>query len=102
MPVSKRIVEELNNGLLSRGDTVGCGDNFVGGVLASVASQMQYSKNSELSLPEACAWGVVSGAFSLTHIGGVYLEKNPGEKKLILEAYYESYRKQIQDLKPCI
>lgn len=100
MPVSKRIVEELDNGLLSRGDTVGCGDNFVGGVLASVASQMQYSKNSELSLPEACAWGVVSGAFSLTHIGGVYLEKTPGEKKFILEAYYESYREQIDDLKP--
>ena len=38
MPVSAKVIDELKNP--QRGDTTGCGDNFVGGVIASVVNQL--------------------------------------------------------------
>jgi len=93
MPVCQQIIEELKQ-KQGAGDTTGCGDNFVGGVLASVVDQF-YKGNSKPDLEEACCWGIVSGGFTCFYIGGTYFENKPGEKRAKILPYYESYRKQI-------
>ena len=92
MPVSRKVVDELKN--TQGGDTTGCGDNFVGGVIASVVTQLQKGANHP-DLLEACCWGVVSGGFTCFYLGGTYFEEKPGEKRAKMESYYDAYRKQI-------
>jgi sugar/nucleoside kinase (ribokinase family) len=94
MPVSQSVIEETRKNLT--GDTTGCGDNFVGGVTASVVGQMQKGI-SRPYLKEACSWGVASGGFACFYIGGTYFEEKQGEKLARIKPYYESYRKQIAD-----
>ncbi len=92
MPVSQRVSEELK--ISKGGDTTGCGDNFAGGVIASIINQLHKGiKNPDLR--EACCWGVVSGGFTCFYMGGTYFEEQPGEKKTKIKSYYEDYRKQI-------
>lgn len=87
------------------GDTTGCGDNFVGGVLASIAMQMgaeggdnpAAQKRSGLDLVEALSWGVASGAFACFTIGGTYIESRSGEKRAGIQEYYEAYRRQLAE-----
>jgi sugar/nucleoside kinase (ribokinase family) len=76
------------------GDTTGCGDNFVGGVLVSVVDQLQKGMRN-LNFEEACCWGIVSGGFTCFHMGGTYFEEKDGEKMARIRPYYESYKKQI-------
>ncbi len=79
-----------------RGDTTGCGDNFVGGLLASLAAQLAAgARRGDLDLTEACAWAAASGGFACTYVGGTYLEKAPGEKRARIEPYYRAYLSQI-------
>ncbi len=77
------------------GDTTGCGDNFVGGVIASIVDQLQQSK-LQPDLKEACCWGIVSGGFTCFYMGGTFFEEYAGEKKKKILPYYESYCKQIK------
>lgn len=90
--VSQRIVEELKTN--KNGDTTGAGDNFVGGVIASIMNQLK-TENKTLDLQEAASWGVVSGGFSCFYIGGTYFEKSSGEKLNKIKPYYESYKQQL-------
>jgi len=92
LPVSEVIRGELKNH--SGVDTTGCGDNFVGGVIASVVNQSGIGIN-RFDLKDACSWGIVSGGFACFYIGGTYLEEKPGEKIDRIKHYYESYKKQI-------
>ncbi len=92
MPVSSAISEELKKG--HWGDTTGCGDNFVGGMIASLVLQLQNSA-TVLDLREACMWGIVSGGYTCFYIGGTYLEKTPGEKYNLIAPYFEHYKTQI-------
>ncbi len=94
MPISKAVSEELKKGHM--GDTTGCGDNFVGGVIASLVSQLQ-EKPDKLDLTEACMWGVVSGGYTCFYMGGTYFETNQGEKRELIRPYYEQYKKQISN-----
>jgi sugar/nucleoside kinase (ribokinase family) len=94
MPVSAAVTEELKKG--SSGDTTGCGDNFAGGVMASMAMQLQQNRK-KIDLKEACIWGIVSGGFSCFYMGGTYHEKEPGEKRQRLMPYYQAYLKQIHN-----
>lgn len=94
LPVSDVIRSELKN--YSGVDTTGCGDNFVGGVIASVVKQAGIGIN-RFDLKDACSWGIVSGGFACFYIGGTYLEEKPGEKIDRIKHYYESYKKQISD-----
>ncbi len=92
-PVSKRVTDELKKNKV--GDTTGCGDNFVGGVIASIANQL----HSEVQYPdisEACSWGVVSGGFACFYVGGTFLEQNTGEKLTKIKSYYDAYVEQIK------
>ncbi len=78
-------------------DTTGCGDNFVGGVLSSLASQMSRTLAGEkLNLEEAVVHGIAAGSLALTCLGGVYYEKTPGEKAKATLPYLNAYRQQIR------
>ena len=90
--VSQRVVEELKTN--KNGDTTGAGDNFVGGVLASIMNQLQAGTQTP-SLKEAALWGIVSGGFACFYMGGTYFEKSVGEKMAKIKTYYESYKKQF-------
>jgi sugar/nucleoside kinase (ribokinase family) len=94
VPVSRAIKNELKT--YKGGDTTGCGDNFTGGVIASVVNQLSVGIN-KFDLKEACSWGIVSGGFTCFYIGGTYFEEKPGEKKAKINHYYESYKNQISD-----
>ena len=93
MPVSHMVTKDLK--LPHIGDTTGCGDNFVGGVIASVVDQLQQTE-IQPDLMETCCLGIVSGGFTCFYMGGTYFEENAGEKKAKMLPYYESYCKQIE------
>lgn len=92
MPVSESVSMELKKG--HRGDTTGCGDNFAGGVIASLVSQLK-NQARPLDLTESCMWGVVSGGYTCFYMGGTYFENSRGEKAGLIRPYYEAYKKQI-------
>jgi len=94
-PVSNALVEALSEH--KEGDTTGCGDNFVGGVLASMAWQMSEGKK-QLDLEESIAWGTVSGGYACFHVGGTLIENTLGEKISNLQPYFKQYISQIQDM----
>lgn len=94
MPVSMAVSEKIKQGCM--GDTTGCGDNFAGGIIASVVAQLQ-KRELPLDLTEACMWGIVAGGYTCFYIGGTYFEKFPGEKRSSLFPYYEQYKKQLID-----
>jgi mannitol-1-phosphate/altronate dehydrogenase len=91
-PVSSELIKELKD--FRGGDTTGCGDNFVGGVLASLAWQLNDNRKV-LDLQESISWGTVSGGYCCYHMGGTYFEKQPGEKLALIRPYYEFYKEQI-------
>jgi len=91
--VSILVKEMIENGIF-KGDTTGCGDNFCGGVIYSVASQLRKSKKAYPDLKEAIVWGVAAGGFTCSYKGGCYFEKQSGEKKQALEKIVQSYRMQ--------
>ncbi|MCK4989849.1 MAG: hypothetical protein KAS29_05160, partial [Bacteroidales bacterium] len=92
MPVSRTIVEELKKG--HSGDTTGCGDNFAGGVIASLASQLN-ENTGKPDITEACAWGIASGGCSCFYMGGMFEESEPGQKRALIEPYYLDYIKSF-------
>ena len=76
-----------------QGDSTGCGDNFAGGVIASIAEQLA-SGNNCFDLKAACRLGIVSGGFAGLYYGGTWQEREPGEKRRLLQPYYEEYLMQ--------
>ena len=112
MPVSAAVGKALKQG--RRGDSTGCGDNFAGGVIGSLARQLANEKlkmknekcevpstalancqlsivNCQFDLKEACRWGIVSGGFACFYYGGTYLEQPEGEKLSQLQELYDHY-----------
>ena len=75
-------------------DTTGAGDNFVGGVIYSLASQLK-DGTQHPDLLEAARWGIVSGGFACTYMGGTFLEEYAGQKKEAVSRYYELYLEQV-------
>lgn len=94
-PVSKKAMQELNRNPLLKGDTTGCGDNFAGGFIASLAMQLLHGEMGEFNFTEAISWGVASGGFTCYYIGGTYLEKSEGEKLKIVQEFKDQYIQQI-------
>ena len=92
LPVSKKVVDELKS--CKSGDTTGAGDNFVGGVIASIVNQLQ-GEIQHPNLLEASCWGIISGGYACFYMGGTYFEQKAGEKLSHIKPYYESYQQQI-------
>lgn len=101
LPVSHAIEDARKEGPV-HGDTTGAGDNFAGGVLASMMKQLSNAGNGgdvRLNLLEACALGIASGDFACFYMGGTYLENAPGEKAAkiipIVDGYIDENRELI-------
>lgn len=95
-PVSEKIRTTILQHPEQAGDTTGCGDNFAGGVIASVASQMVNPPNNPLDMEEAIAWGTVSGGYACFYHGGTFHETCPGQKRELIEPFYKEYLIQIK------
>ncbi|MBO7120542.1 MAG: carbohydrate kinase family protein [Bacteroidaceae bacterium] len=105
MPVSEAVGNAIKAG--KKGDSTGCGDNFAGGIIGSLAMQISLTPilskreggttnnvRCSFDLREACRWGIVSGGFACFYYGGTYLEEKEGEKLAQLQALYDQYLKQ--------
>jgi sugar/nucleoside kinase (ribokinase family) len=95
MPISDKVRSKLAKIPAGQRDTTGCGDNFAGGVIASLAWQLSQKLPGEFSLTEAVSWGIVSGGFACSIIGGTWFEKFPGEKRTKIHSLYNAYLNQI-------
>lgn len=96
MPVSQKVADLLKMEDENRKDTTGCGDNFAGGIIASLAWQLKTKSKGQFNLIEALSWGVASGGFACFTIGGTYLERIPGEKLLKVQELQKEYLNQIE------
>jgi sugar/nucleoside kinase (ribokinase family) len=98
-PCSLPVCEEINRELAARperrGDTTGCGDNFAGGVIASLAEQLAASPGGRADLWECAVQGTVAGGFACFTVGGAFFEEYPGEKRKLLAPYIGAYRRQL-------
>jgi len=95
MPVSRKVTHELKSNPQRKGDTTGCGDNFAGGIIASLAWQLKNREKGYFNLIEALSWGIASGGFCCFTVGGTYLEKAQGKKKEEVQGLQSEYLKQI-------
>lgn len=94
-PVSKMIAREITSKPELRGDTTGCGDNFAGGIITSLAIQLKETVKQTFNLTEAISLGISSGGFCCFTVGGTYLEPFPGEKRQRIQAIQDDYKKQL-------
>lgn len=85
---------KFNLSNIPEGDTTGCGDNFAGGLLASIVNQILDNCN-EFDLREAITWGNCTGASACFHLGGMMREKKPGEKLMLVEQILKQYRMSL-------
>jgi sugar/nucleoside kinase (ribokinase family) len=76
-------------------DTTGCGDNFLGGVIISIARQRIGSSKKNLDLQDLVIWGEASGGLALLFHGGMFHEINKGQKEQLLQPIVQAYRKQL-------
>jgi sugar/nucleoside kinase (ribokinase family) len=95
LPVSKKVTLDLNYNAEKKGDTTGCGDNFAGGVIASVGNQLKIKTKGQFDFTEALSWAVASGGLACFYKGGTYFEQSKGEKFSLVELYYQDYLIQI-------
>ncbi len=89
MPVSDAVRDDLRAHPERRGDTTGCGDNFVGGMLHSLALQSTSRARGELNLPQAVAVAICAGGAACFQVGGTYVENKPVEKLNQIARYHE-------------
>jgi len=94
MPVSEKLRNMMIQNPEHKGDTTGCGDNFVGGIIASVAKQRIDQPGQPVNIKEAIALGAVSGGYACFYHGGTFYEEYPGQKKELIEPYYQDYIRQ--------
>lgn len=94
-PVSQRVTVEQRSDPGRRGDTTGCGDNFAGGIIVSLAGQYKIRKRGAFSLVEAVCCGIASGGFCCFQVGGTFLEEYPGQKMKEIQMLRQDYLTQI-------
>ncbi len=94
-PVSKKVNDDFAGEPTLKGDTTGCGDNFAGGVITSIALQLAATTTGKFKMTEAIAFGVASGAFACYYVGGTFIENSAGEKLRKVEEFKNEYVQQI-------
>jgi sugar/nucleoside kinase (ribokinase family) len=97
LPVSHAVEDARTEGPVD-GDTTGAGDNFAGGIIASIVTQLQDRQDGKINLTEACAWGIASGDFACFYVGGTFIEKQQGQKAAIVRGIVEDYFREHRDL----
>lgn len=95
LPVCKAVDDNLTEHPEWRGDDIGCGDNFCGGVVAGICEQIKNNPEELPDLLEAAAWGAAAGGCALFRTGPIALEQKAGAVRNQIEPYYQSYLKQI-------
>jgi sugar/nucleoside kinase (ribokinase family) len=95
LPVSEKVKQQLLASSEIKGDTTGCGDNFVGGIISSLAWQMKDKQKSNLDFIDAISWAVASGGFTCFIVGGTYHQEHPGDKLNKVAEIQKAYRIQI-------
>lgn len=95
IPVVSEIDDDKEKGILEKGDGVGCGDNFDGGLLASLALQKKAGVR-RYSMLDAVLLGNVSGGLTSCIVGGTFTESYPGEKYDLTMRYYVPYRTRVR------
>jgi len=82
-----------------RGARPDAATNFAGGLLASLALQLEAGQKAgePSDIIDACSMAIVSGGFSCFYLGGTYMEEAPGEKRRKIEAFYTQYREQLSE-----
>jgi sugar/nucleoside kinase (ribokinase family) len=98
LPVSKKVTDDLKTKPELKGDTTGCGDNFAGGMITSLAWQLKKAEKGQFDLVEAISWGIASGGHTCFIVGGTYLEKYHGEKLEKISALQKEYMHQVGNL----
>ncbi len=93
VPVCRAVDEELEAHPERRGDTTGCGDNFLGGITASLCRQL--AEGTVPDLLEAVAWGTVAGGFACYYLGGTYSEAYEGQKRKELTKLFAQFSTQL-------
>ena len=93
MPVCASVDRDLENNPHLKGDTTGCGDNFMGGVLCSLARQLDILEGTgeKPDLLQAVAEGTCAGGLALYSKGGCFQETYDGEKKERVKILLEEY-----------
>ncbi|NDP19986.1 MAG: carbohydrate kinase family protein [Paludibacter sp.] len=91
LPVCEWINDDFAHNPHLKGDTTGCGDNFVGGVVANIVSQLE-SIATNFSLIDATILGTVCGGFACYYVGGTFFEKYSGEKSEKVNEMLEKYK----------
>ncbi|MDA3956617.1 carbohydrate kinase family protein [Oceanispirochaeta sp.] len=91
LPVSPYVDADLVVHPEKKGDTTGCGDNFMGGVLVSIARQLDAQGIGPLDPVLAAIEGICSGGLALYSKGGCIRESHPGEKEEHLRRIRQDY-----------
>ncbi len=94
-PVSEKVKKMIIQSPEKVGDTTGCGDNFAGGVIASVARQLLDNPNARVDIKKAIAVGTVSGGYACFYHGGTFYEEYPGQKWELIEPFHRDFLRQI-------
>lgn len=94
IPVCRAAGEAIKKADAGTADTTGCGDNFAGGIYASIVQQLSSRPQQKPSLKKAAAFGAVSGGFAGLYLGGVYYERTAGEKLVKMQPFLTAYREQ--------
>jgi sugar/nucleoside kinase (ribokinase family) len=91
-PVSAMVAENRSR----KGDTTGCGDNFAGGLIASMAEQLKVRQPGQFDFQEALSWAVASGGFACFYIGGTWLKSYSCQKREKVEEVKLAYQQQLE------
>lgn len=94
-PVSSTVKGQLRDKTKMDSDTTGCGDNFAGGIIVSIAEQLLDNPHKKMDIIKALAMGIASGGYACFYLGGVYHEKTRGEKRKAIDMIYRSYLQQL-------
>ncbi|MGM0432807.1 MAG: carbohydrate kinase family protein [Spirochaetota bacterium] len=93
LPVCDSITDELIAHPEKKGDTTGCGDNYVGGVMADIACQLR--DGDDLDIVRAHMVGSVSGGYACFYAGGAFFERQSGEKLQGMLPYMNIHSREL-------
>jgi sugar/nucleoside kinase (ribokinase family) len=105
LPVSAEVRRRAPTVEPTTRDTTGCGDNFAGGILASIGTQLasfpcnaEGAPEGQVNLRDAIITGIAAGAAAWFQLGGTRFEAHPGESLRNVEGFRNAYLSQINEL----